>query len=343
MRIGVLTAGGDAPGLNAAVRAIGRRILKEGHQLVGITDGWAGLVNGLTGRELDRGDLSNILHEGGTVLGSLRYNLDDPEGGRAAVLNTIERELDAVIAIGGDGTLRIAQWLADRGAPVVGVGKTLDNDLANTDYCIGFNSAVAVVAESLDRLHTTAASHHRVMVVETMGRSTGWVATLGGLAGGADFIVIPEVPVTMEALTTHVQSRHGRGSSSSIVVVAEGLDLGSFGGPDEPGAPRDAIGHVQLARRGVGALIADHLAEVTGYETRTTVLGHLQRGGSPTAFDRIWATQVGVAAAELVLAGQANVMPTVRNGRVETMAIADAVSEPHPVPLALWQLASQFF
>jgi 6-phosphofructokinase 1 len=286
--------------------------------------------------------LANILREGGTVLGSIRYNLDDPAGGRDAVLDTISRELDALIAIGGDGTLRIAQWLADRGAPVVGVGKTLDNDLANTDYCIGFDSAVAIVAESLDRLHTTAASHHRIIVVETMGRATGWVATMGGLAGGADYIVIPEVPVTMDALTAHVQSRHGRGSSSSIVVVAEGIDLATFGDVASD-VPRDAVGHVQLARRGVGSVVADHLAAATGYETRTTVLGHLQRGGSPTAFDRIWATEVGVAAVELVLDGRFNVMPTVRGGSVTTMPIADAVADAHPVPRDLYELAAQFF
>ena len=343
MRIGVLTAGGDAPGLNAALRGIGRRVLADGHELVGVADGWAGLVGGLTGQSLDRGELANILREGGTRLGSSRYNLDDPAGGRDSVLATIDRELDAVVAIGGDGTLRVAQWLAERGAPIVGVGKTLDNDLANTDYCIGFDSAVAIVSESLDRLHTTAASHHRVMVVETMGRATGWVATMGGLAGGADFIVIPEVPVTLDDLAEHVRRRHGRGSSFSIVVVAEGVDLEALGGATPTNEVTDSLGRAQLARRGVGAFVADHLATVTGFETRWTVLGHLQRGGSPTAFDRIWATQLGVAAAELVLAGDFGVMPSVRGGRVTTMPIADAISTAHPVPRELWELASRFF
>jgi 6-phosphofructokinase 1 len=343
MKIGVLTAGGDAPGLNAALRAIGRSVLAEGHELIGIHDGWAGLVGGLKGSSLQRPDLANILREGGTRLGSIRYNLDEPQGGRQAVLDTVTRELDAVIAIGGDGTLQVAQWLAERGAPIVGVGKTLDNDLSRTEYCIGFDSAVSIVAEALDRLHTTAASHHRIMVVETMGRSTGWVATMGGLAGGADFIAIPEVPVTLDDITAHVRKRHERGSASSIVVIAEGVQLTSIGDHERANVHTDGIGRVQMARRSVGATLADHLSDTTGIETRFSVLGHLQRGGSPTAMDRIWATRVGIAAAELVLAGKFGRMPSVHCAAVTDMPISDAISEVHRVPEELWQLAGRFF
>ena len=200
MRIGVLTAGGDAPGLNAAIRAIGNMAMRDGHEVIGIANGWAGLVGDFEGELLTAKDLRGIIGQGGTLLGTARYNLDDPPGGRECVLNAIEEHVDALIAIGGDGTQRISHWLAERNAPVIGVPKTLDNDLPGTDYCIGFDTAISIVAESLDRLNTTAASHHRVIVVETMGRATGWVAALGGLAGGADMIVIPEFPITMDEI-----------------------------------------------------------------------------------------------------------------------------------------------
>jgi 6-phosphofructokinase 1 len=342
MRIGVLTAGGDAPGLNAALRAIGRSVLTQGHQLIGISDGWAGLAREFQGREMTRADLAGILAIGGTTLGSIRYSLDNPADGRERVLWAIGENLDALVAIGGDGTLSIASWLAERGAPVVGVGKTLDNDLANTDYCIGFDTAVSVVADALDRLHTTAASHHRVLVLETMGRNTGWVATMGGLAGGADFIVIPEVPVTLNDIVTHVQSRHGRGSSFSIVVVAEGVSPEQLGGHSATERV-DSLGRSVLGARGVGQFIADHIAAATGFETRCTVLGYLQRGGSPSALDRIWATRVGAAAADLVMARQFGMMPTVRCGEVATMPLADSISEAHGVPDHLYRLAQRFF
>ena len=184
MRIGVLTAGGDAPGLNAAIRAIGGMAMRDGHEVIGIANGWAGLVGDFDGEALTAKDLRGIIGQGGTLLGTARYSLDDPPGGRDCVLGAIEEHVDALIAIGGDGTQQISHWLAERNAPVIGVPKTLDNDLPGTDYCIGFDTAISIVAESLDRLNTTAASHHRVIVVETMGRSTGWVAALGGLMAG---------------------------------------------------------------------------------------------------------------------------------------------------------------
>jgi hypothetical protein len=232
MRIGVLTAGGDAPGLNAAIRAIGQMAIRDGHEVIGIANGWAGLAAEYAGRPLVASDLQGVIAQGGTLLGTARYNLDKPEGGRQRVLDAIDEHLDALISIGGDGTHRISSWLAERGAPIVGVPKTLDNDLLNTDYCIGFDTAISIVAESIDRLYTTAASHHRVMVVETMGRLTGWVAAMGGLAGGADMIVIPEFPVTMDDIMTHLERRQAAGLAFSIVVVAEGVNLATLGGTE---------------------------------------------------------------------------------------------------------------
>ncbi len=343
VRIGILTAGGDAPGLNAAVRAIGRSALSDGHEVVGIEDGWAGLLGDLRVRTLDRPALAGILQEGGTLLGSVRRDLDHPAGGREQVLASINKEFDAVVAIGGDGTLSVAEWLAQRGAPIVGVPKTLDNDLAETEYCIGFDTAVSIVAEALDRLHTTAASHHRVLVLETMGRSTGWVAALGGLAGGADYIVIPEFPVTMDDVVEHITRRHASGSSFSIVVVAEGVSLTSLGGVEPLDLPTDAVGRVQWASRSVGHFLADQLQQRTGYETRSTVLGYLQRGGSPSAHDRIYATRLGVAAYEAVCAGAFGSVPIVRNGDVVRASLADVTASVRAVPRDLYELCARFF
>src|ERR1039458_533518 len=215
------------------------------------------------------------------------FNLDKPAGGRECVLAAIDDHVDALVAIGGDGTQRISSWLAERNAPVVGVPKTLDNDLPGTDYCIGFDTAISIVAESLDRLHTTAASHHRVIVVETMGRSTGWVAALGGLAGGADMIVIPEFPVTMDEIVEHINRRRSAGLVYSIVVVAEGISLTIWGGTETGDLSNEDVGGVRHATRGVGHFVAAKIEEQGGFEVRTTVLGHLQRGGSPTAHDQI--------------------------------------------------------
>ena len=226
MRIGILTGGGDAPGLNAAIRGVGRRALAHGDTVIGVKNGWAGLIGDGDFMELDRRLFSGILQLGGTVLGSSRTNPMKREGGREEVLRNLGRaELDALVAIGGDDTLSVAAWLADHGGPVVGVPKTMDNDLSVTDYCIGFDTAVSRVAEALDRLHTTAASHHRVMVVEVMGRDTGWVALMGGLAGGADLILIPEITVALDEIIDRLQKRLQSGHDFSIIVVAEGVQV----------------------------------------------------------------------------------------------------------------------
>ena len=267
-RIAVLTGGGDAPGLNAAIRAIGRRALAAGDSLFGVRNGWAGLIGDGDVCTLERHRLSGILQLGGTMLGSSRVNPLKLEGGVEQVVRNIERlRLDALVAIGGDDTLSVAARLAEQQARVVGVPKTMDNDLSVTEYCIGFDSAVSVVTEALDRLHTTATSHHRVMVCEVMGRDTGWVAVMGGLAGGADMIIIPEFGVTVDEVVAHLEVRRSAGSDFSIIVVAEGVEMEGLRSKDEAEGARDAFGHVQLSRRGVGENLARIIEDRTGHET----------------------------------------------------------------------------
>ncbi|HEY7930732.1 MAG TPA: ATP-dependent 6-phosphofructokinase [Acidimicrobiales bacterium] len=343
MRIGVLTAGGDAPGLNAAIRAIGQRAWRDGHEVIGISNGWAGLAQEYAGTPLRADQLRDVIGQGGTLLGTARFDLDAPPGGRERVLAAINEHLDALIAIGGDGTQRISHWLAERHAPVVGVPKTLDNDLPGTDYCIGFDSAIALVAESLDRLHTTAASHHRVIVVETMGRSTGWVAALGGLAGGADLIVIPEFPMSMRDVLDHVKARRRAGLGYSIIVVAEGVNLATLGGVEAGELSREGVRGAPLASRGVGPFVAARIEEHGEVEVRTTVLGHLQRGGSPTAYDRVWATRVGAGAYDAVAAEHFGTIPVVHDNRVVLSPLADVAIGQRPVPRELYDLCAAFF
>jgi 6-phosphofructokinase 1 len=342
MRIGVLTAGGDAPGLNAAIRGLGQMAFRDGHELIGISNGWAGLVDGFHGSALSRDELIGIIGQGGTLLGTARYDLDKPEGGRERVLKTIAENLDALVAIGGDGTQRISHWLSERGAPVVGVPKTLDNDLLETDYCIGFDTAVGIVAESLDRLYTTAASHHRVMVVETMGRSTGWVAAMGGLAGGADLIVIPEFPITMDQIVEHLEKRRSEKNAFSIVVVAEGVNLETLGGVEAEVLPTEGIGGIRLANRGVGQFLASKIEERGGFEVRTTVLGHVQRGGTPSAYDRIWATRVGAGAYGAVRDGKFGYIPIVKGNSVELIKLENVAGGRRKVPRELYDLCAAF-
>jgi 6-phosphofructokinase 1 len=343
MRIGVLTAGGDAPGLNAAIRGLGMMAFRDGHEFIGIANGWAGLAGDYSGRKLVPEELTGIVGQGGTLLGTARYNLDDPKGGRERVLDALGEHLDALVAIGGDGTQRISNWLAERGAPVIGVPKTLDNDLVGTDYCIGFDTAVSIVAESLDRLYTTAASHHRVMVVETMGRATGWVAAMGGLAGGADLIVIPEFPLTMDQIIAHLVKRRSSNNAFSIVVVAEGINLETLGSTVRDEVSTEGIGGVRLATRGVGQFVASQIDAHGGFEVRTTVLGHLQRGGSPSSYDRIWATRVGAAAYDAVVAEKFGMIPVVQGNQVELAPLASVATGQRKVPRELYDLCAAFF
>lgn len=344
MRIGVLTGGGDAPGLNAAIRGVCRRAFQLGHRVSGIRNGWAGCTGAGDVEELLPGSVRGILPLGGTILGTSRTNPLKEKDGVRRVAATLKRHgIEALVAIGGDDTLSVAAALHGGGFPVVGVPKTIDNDLSVTEFCIGFDTAVGVVVEALDRLHTTASAHHRVMVVEVMGRDTGWVAMVGGLAGGADMIIIPEFEVTLEQVTTHLHRRRGDGKDFSIIVVAEGIKMPDLVPSDESGTERrDAFGHVQLSSLGVGDALSKRIEQETGFETRVTVLGHLQRGGSPSPVDRIWATRLGVAAVDLLAENQGGVIPIRRNGQVEVVPIADVVAETRRVPQELYELAAVF-
>jgi 6-phosphofructokinase len=259
------------------------------------------------------------------------------------VIRVLRRHgVDAIVPIGGDDTLSVAAALHEAGFQTVGVPKTIDNDLSVTEFCIGFDTAVGVVTEALDRLHTTASAHHRVMVVEVMGRDTGWVALAGGLAGGADLIIIPEFSLTLEDVVGHLYRRRGEGKLFSIIVVAEGAHIPEL--EDEAGgaAETDAFGHVQLAKRGIGDALARMVERETGFETRVTVLGHLQRGGSPTPTDRIWATRLGVHASELISAGRSGVIPIRRNGEVEVVPLLEVIRETRRVPEELYALSRVF-
>jgi 6-phosphofructokinase 1 len=343
MRIGVLTGGGDAPGLNAAIRGVARRSYQLGHQVTGIRNGWAGALTGDMGN-LSTTDVRGILHQGGTILGTSRTNpLKEADGVNRVRSVLVDNGIDALVAIGGDDTLSVADALSAAGYPVVGVPKTIDNDLSVTEFCIGFDTAIGVVMEALDRLHTTASAHHRVMVVEVMGRDTGWVAVVGGLAGGADMIIIPEFPIGFDDVIAHLHRRRGEGRDFSIIVIAEGahvegLDLAAVGLEQA----KDAFGHVQLAKRALGESLSARLEAATGFETRATVLGHLQRGGSPSPIDRIWATRLGVAAADLIAEGKSGVAPIRRNGEVEVAPLAELVREQRRVPRELYELSTVF-
>jgi phosphofructokinase-like protein len=338
MRIGILTGGGDAPGLNAAIRAATRRALLEGHLVCGIRNGWAGALDGSV-EDLTPMRVRGILPQGGTILGTSRTNPLKVQDGIATVGRVLhDHAIDALIAMGGDDTLSVAVALHEAGCRVVGVPKTIDNDLSGTEFCIGFDTAVGIVTEALDRLHTTASAHHRVMVVEVMGRDVGWVATMGGLAGGADVVLVPEVPADLAQLVDHLRRRWAEGKQFSIVVVAEGV---TFAKGEEDAAETDAFGHVRLARRGIGDALSGYLEQVTGFETRATVLGHLQRGGTPSALDRIWATRLGVRAAELVMEGRSGVVPVRRGGEVAVVPIAE-LTEKRRVPQELFELTRVF-
>lgn len=340
MKIAVLTGGGDAPGLNAAIRAITRRALEGNHEVIGVRKGWLGLLEGDT-FPLTRDSVSGILPRGGTILGTSRTNPLKTEDGEVRLLETIKYlGIEAVIAIGGDDTLGVALKLFQKGVKVVGIPKTMDNDVPGTDYTIGFDTAVNIVMDACDRLHTTAEAHHRVMIVEVMGRDAGWVAGVGGLSGGADVILVPEVPFTIEGVCEIVRRRHARGRTFSIVVVAEGVRPTDFGMQITQDARVDEFGHVRLG--GIGALLAREVEARTGYETRVTVLGHLQRGGSPTVFDRILATRYGVAAVEAVEAGHFGVMVALRGTKITTVRLEEALAGTSPLDPELFRLTRLF-
>ena len=338
-----MTGGGDAPGLNAAIRAVARRAFQLGHQVSGVKNGWAGCLGEGLIEELKPADVRGILPQGGTILGTSRTNPLKEQNGIDRVIRALRNNgIDALVPIWGDDTLSVAAKLHEAGFRTVGVPKTIDNDLSVTEFCIGFDTAVGVVTEALDRLHTTASAHHRVMVVEVMGRDAGWVALMGGVAGGADLIIIPEFEVPLSEVVAHLYRRRGEGKLFSIIVVAEGAHIPELDREMGGEAEKDAFGHIRLAKRGIGDLLASRVEGETGFETRVTVLGHLQRGGSPSPVDRIWATRLGVAAVELIVDGKSGVIPIRRNGDVEVVPLTDVIKETRRVPKELYDLSKVF-
>lgn len=343
LKIGVLTGGGDCPGLNPAIRAVVRRADQYGYSVLGINNGWAGLLGEGNVAPLSLRDVSGILTLGGTILGTSRTNpFRNPDQVQQVIDNLQRHELDALIAIGGDDTLSVASRLAELDQKVVGIPKTMDNDVNGTDFTIGFNSAVTVVMDALDKLHTTASSHHRVLVVEVMGRDAGWVAVVGGLAGGADFILIPERPTSIETVCKHLERRRAMGKDFSIIVIAEGAEIPDIQ-TDDAGGVTDAFGHIRLDRRNIAELFGREIERRTGFETRVTVLGHIQRGGSPTLFDRVMATRYGVAAVDYVRDGRFGYMPSLRGTEIVPCLLREAVSKNRTVDLDLYELAQIFY
>ncbi|MGK2955474.1 MAG: 6-phosphofructokinase [Solirubrobacterales bacterium] len=340
MRIGVLTGGGDCPGLNAVIRGIVRRGVTEfGNEFVGYRDGWRGPLENEF-RPLGVDQVRGILPRGGTILGSSRTNPVGIDGGIEQIRTNLEAEgVDGLIAIGGEDTLGVAKELNENGIKVVGVPKTIDNDLGATDYTFGFDTAVNIAMEAIDRLHTTAESHHRVLIVEVMGRHAGWIAFHSGLAGGANVILIPEQDFDLDRVCAYIETRF-ESQYAPIIVVSEGAQpIGGF--PDKDEAQTDAFGHARLG--GVAHWLESEIESKTGKEARATVLGHVQRGGTPTAFDRVLATRFGLHAVGAANDGQWGKMTALRSTNIEMVDLADAVAELKTVPPELYGEAEVFF
>jgi 6-phosphofructokinase 1 len=359
-KIGVLTGGGDCPGLNAVIRAIVRKSIKYGWEVIGIKNGWKGLID-CDIKTLNDQTVSGILPKGGTIIGTSRTNPFKNEEDVKKVKENIKKLcLEGIAAIGGDDTLGVAMRLHHMGIPIVGVPKTIDNDLFGTDYTFGFDTAISIVTEAIDRLHTTAESHHRVIVVEVMGRHAGWIATMAGIAGGADEILIPEVSFDLEDICNNLKSRYNRGKKFSIIVVAEGAkpkkeDLSVYlksegSGVDNVSSQgtvvtqtdeKDEFGNVRLG--GIGHYLAREVEKRMGVETRVTVLGHVQRGGTPTAYDRVLATRFGVAAVELINECNYGKMVALQGNKIVPIDLSEAVAKQKTVDMGLYEISKIFF
>jgi phosphofructokinase-like protein len=340
-RIGILTGGGDCPGLNAVIRAVVRKgVNYYGHAIVGYRDGWRGVLeNRVT--HLAPENTSGILPRGGTILGSSRTNPFKEERGIERVKESLEEErIEALIVVGGEDTLGVADKLTSEGVRIVGVPKTIDNDLSATDFTFGFHTAVQICTDAIDRLHSTAESHNRVIVLEVMGRHTGWIATYAGIAGGADEILVPERPFSIDSVCEHIRHRHRRGRTFSIVVVAEGA-IPADGEEIVRTQEADAFGHVRLG--GIGVALEQQIEQNTGYETRVTILGHIQRGGTPTAFDRVLATRFGIAAIDAVADADYGKMVALRGTEIVRTELSTAVGELKTLDPALFETAEVFF
>ena len=345
MKIGMLTGGGDCPGLNAVIRAVVRKgIFTYADQFVGFMEGWRGLVDDTT-MVLDLDAVGGILPRGGTILRTSRTNPSKRADGIDRCLAALEKnKIEALIAIGGDDTLSVAQKLHEAGAKVVGVPKTIDNDLGGTDYTFGFDTACNIVCEALDRVHTTAEAHNRVMVVEVMGRDAGWIALYSGIAGGADVILIPERPFDVDKVADSLRQRHARGRYFSIVVVAEGAKFSSQasqGSPVLQDMDKDEFGHVKLG--GIANILAREIEKRTGFETRAVILGHIQRGGSPSAFDRVLATRYGLGAIDMVHRGEFGCMAALRANKIVSITLSEAISKNRVVDAEMIQIVDGLF
>ena len=342
MKVGILTGGGDCPGLNPVIRAVVRKgISVYGDEIIGLLNGWKGLLEANT-KPLDLESASGILHRGGTILGTSRTNPAKIEGGfEKAKAQFKKLGLDALVAIGGEDTLGVANKLVKEGLNIVGVPKTIDNDLNATDFTFGFDSAVNIVMGAIDRLHTTAESHDRIMVVEVMGRHAGWIAIYGGIAGGADVILIPEEKFDIDEVCGLLKKRHGRGKKFSIVVAAEGAQPKNAEKFMTQDKSLDSFGHVKLG--GIGDALSKEIEKKTGFETRTVVLGHLQRGGSPTCFDRVLGTRFGIAAIDLVHQQKFGSMVSLQGNKIVAVPLEKAVEKLKTVDKDFYEMAKVFF
>ena len=340
-KIGILTGGGDCPGLNAVIRAVVRKSVRLKWASIGIKNGWKGLIDGEMIPLSDR-HVSGILPKGGTILGTSRTNPFKDEETVLKILENIKKfGIDAIVAIGGEDTLGAAFKLYERGVPVVGVPKTIDNDLSGTDYTFGFDTAISIVTEAIDRLHTTAESHHRVIVLEVMGRHAGWIATMAGIAGGADEILIPEKPFDVDVVCKNLKARYDSGKTFSIVVAAEGARPKHVDNLATVSNEKDDFGHVRLG--GIGNFLGKEIEKRLGVETRVTVLGHVQRGGTPTAYDRVLATRFGIAAVNLIENEDYGKMASLQGNKITAVPLEEAVKELKTVDMELYEIAKVFF
>jgi ATP-dependent phosphofructokinase / diphosphate-dependent phosphofructokinase len=341
MKIGILTGGGDCPGLNAVIRGVVRKgTFHYGDEFVGFMEGWRGLLEDKT-MPLDLETVGGILPRGGTILRTSRTNPAKHSDGLQRCADALKKHgCEALIAIGGDDTLSVAQKLFQNGVKVVGVPKTIDNDLSGTDFTFGFDTAVNVATSAIDRVHTTAEAHNRVIVVEVMGRDSGWIAVYSGVAGGADVILIPEVPFDIEKVAELIRQRHARGRYFSIVVAAEGAKFASTqeGAPVVQDLGKDEFGHARLG--GIGNVLAREIEKRTGFETRSVVLGHIQRGGSPSSFDRVLATRYGLGAIDMVHSGEWGKMAALRGNKIVSVPLADAIASNRKVDAELIEVAN---
>jgi 6-phosphofructokinase 1 len=338
MRIGILTGGGDCPGLNAVIRAIVRKgVFHYDDEFVGFLEGWRGVLENMV-QPLDLEAVAGILPRGGTILRTSRTNPSKQDRGFEHCLESLRRNrIEVLIALGGDDTQSVSQKLFELGAKVVAVPKTIDNDLSGTDLCFGFDTAVSIATEAIDRVHTTAEAHNRVIVVEVMGRNAGWIALYSGVAGGADVILLPERPFDIVEVAETLKRRHDRGRYFSIIVAAEGAKLADGGGLVTESAKLDEFGHVRLG--GIGSVLAAEIEKRTGLETRAVILGHTQRGGSPTAFDRMLATRYGIGAIDLVHSGAFGRMVALKGSDIVSVPITDAIAKTRCVPPELIDVA----